>query len=309
MREDLRYFLGKLSTLFLSLFIIISLTFFLMKAIPGDPFADEQALPTEIHEALQQHYGLKDPWYTQYGNYLVTVITWDFGPSFKYRDRSVNDIINKGFPVSAVLGLEALVLALSGGILLGTVAALKANQWQDYTAMLAATLGISIPSFIMATLLQFFLSVKLGWLPVARWGTFTQSILPAVSLAAMPMAFIARLTRSNMLEVMQQEYIRTARTKGLSEMTIITQHALRNALLPLFPYVGQLAANILTGSFIIEKIFSIPGLGQWFVNSISNRDYTVIMGTTVFYSIILLGAIFIMDLLYGLMDPRITQRS
>jgi oligopeptide transport system permease protein len=289
----------------LALWVIVTITFFLMKAIPGDPFTQEKALPKEILESLYAHYKLNDPWYIQYGNYLKSIVTWDLGPSFKYRARTVNDIIRSGFPISAILGLEAMLLAVSCGVFLGTVAALKQNQWQDYASMVIAVIGISVPSFILAASLQYVLSIKLDLLPVARWGTFKQSIMPAVALAALPTAFVARLARANMVEVLSMDYIKTARSKGLSDWVVIIKHGLRNALLPVVTYVGMLTANILTGSFIIEKIFGIPGLGQWFINSITNRDYTVIMGITVFYSIILLAAIFFVDLAYAWIDPRI----
>lgn len=299
------YILQRFFANLLALFVIVSVTFFLMKAIPGDPFTQEKALPKEILQSLYQHYKLNDPWYVQYGNYLKSVAVWDLGPSFKYKSRTVNEIIKSGFPISAILGLEAMAIAITLGVLLGTIAALKQNQWQDYGAMILAVIGISVPSFILAAFLQYFLSIKLDLFPVARWGTFQQSILPALSLAALPTAFIARLTRANMVEVLSMDYIKTARAKGLSEWVVLMKHALRNALLPIVTYLAMLTANILTGSFIIEKIFGIPGLGQWFINSITNRDYTVIMGITVFYSIILLAAIFLVDFAYGWIDPRI----
>jgi oligopeptide transport system permease protein len=299
------YMARRLFANLLALWVIITITFFLMKAIPGDPFTQEKALPKEILESLYEHYKLNDPWYLQYLNYLKSVVTWDLGPSFKYKSRTVNAIINSGFPISATLGLEALLLAVAFGITLGAIAALKQNQWQDYLGMVVAVIGISVPSFILAATLQYLLAIKLDLLPVARWGTFQQSIMPALALAALPTAFIARLTRSNMVEVLTMDYIKTARAKGLSASAVVIKHALRNALLPVITYIGMLTANILTGSFIIEKIFGIPGLGQWFINSITNRDYTVIMGITVFYSLILLSTIFLVDITYGWIDPRL----
>lgn len=302
-------FLGqKLLYLLLTLFLVVSLTFFLMKAIPGDPFTDEKALPKEIHAALRAHYGLEDPWYEQYAKYVWSAFTWDLGPSLKYQDRSVNSVIRESFPVSAVLGLEALLIALSVGITVGVLSALKHNQWQDQLFMMFASLGITIPSFILAALLQYTFAIKLGLFPVARWGTMAQSILPAISLAAMPIAYIGRLVRSNMIEVLKSEYIKTAQSKGLSKARIIFKHTLKNALSPLMPYFGQLTANILLGSFVIEKIFGIPGLGQWFVNSVNNRDYTMIVGMTLFYSFILLALLFIADLLHSFLDPRIKRQ-
>lgn len=300
-----RYILKRLGTTLFSLWVIITLTFFLMKAIPGDPFLQEKALPAEILHSLREHYKLNDPWYLQYGHYLRSIVTWKLGPSFKYKDRSVNDIIQKGFPISCLLGLEALFLSLSVGLLLGTLAALKKGKWQDYGAMLISTIGISVPSFILAACLQYIGAIKLDLLPVARWGTFQQSILPTLSLAALPIAFIARLTRNNLIEALSLDYIKTARAKGLNEKKVLFKHAFRNAILPVITYLGMLSVNILTGSFIIEKIFGIPGLGQWFINSVINRDYTVIMGLTVFYSFILLTVIFLVDLLYTWVDPRI----
>jgi oligopeptide transport system permease protein len=303
------YIIRRFCANILALLVIITITFFLMKAIPGDPFTQEKALPQEILDALYEHYKLNDPWYIQYIHYLKSIACFDLGPSFKYKARTVNDIIKSGFPISATLGLEAMLLAISCGIFLGTLAALKQHRWQDYTAMLVAVIGISVPSFILAAFLQYVFAIQLDLLPVARWGTFKQSILPSVALAALPTAFIARLTRSNMLEVLSMDYIKTAHSKGLSEITVIFKHGLRNGLLPVVTYLGMLTANILTGSFIIEKIFGIPGLGQWFINSITNRDYTVIMGLTVFYSLILLTAIFLVDLIYGWIDPRIKLGS
>ncbi len=288
-----------------SLWVIVTLTFFLMKAIPGDPFMEEKALPQEILDALYKHYKLDTPWYEQYKSYLVRIASWDLGPSFKYKARTVNEIIRSGFPVSALLGLEALFISLSLGIFLGSLAAFYQNKWEDWMGMLVAVIGISVPSFILAAFLQYLFAIKLDWLPVARWGSFAQSILPALSLAALPTAFIARLTRSNMVEVLNQDYIKTARSKGLSEIAVLTRHALKNAILPVVAYLSSLLAHILTGSFVIEKIFGIPGLGQWFISSITNRDYTVIMGITVFYSILLIICIFIVDIFYCWIDPRI----
>lgn len=276
-----------------------------MRAVPGDPFAQEKAVPEEILKAMYSHYKLDKPWYVQYGNYLYSVATWDLGPSFKYPGRSVNQIINQGFPISAELGLEALLIALVAGMILGTISAYYQGKWPDYAVMIVATLGLSVPSFILAACLQYGFAMKWHLLPVARWGTFAQSILPSISLAALPAAFIARLIRANLVEVLQLDYIKMARAKGISNSIILVRHALRNALLPVVSYFGPLIANVLTGSFVVEQIFGIPGLGQWFVTSITNRDYTVIMGTTVFYSIILLLAVFFMDLVYGWLDPRI----
>jgi oligopeptide transport system permease protein len=209
----------------LSLFLIVTATFFLMRAAPGGPFTSEKQIPPEIEKNLNEFYGLDLPWYHQYFNYLVSIAKWDFGPSFKYKGQTVNDLIEEGFPVSFFLGMEALLLAVSIGVLLGIIAALNHNKWQDYGAMVFAVLGISVPSFIMASILQYFLAIKLGWFPVARWESLQHTVLPALALAATPTAFIARLTRSSMLEVLGNDYIRTAKAKGLSrgQITVIAR--------------------------------------------------------------------------------------
>ncbi|MGG3232800.1 ABC transporter permease [Priestia flexa] len=301
----LKYISKRLLYMFLSLFLIVSATFFLMRAAPGGPFSAEKKLPPEIEANLNEFYGFDQPLYVQYFDYLKSVATLDFGPSFKYKGQTVNDLISNGFPVSFMLGMEAILLALAFGVLLGVISALKHNKWQDYTAMIIAVLGISVPSFIMATALQYIFAMKLELFPVARWESWAHTFLPALALASTPMAFIARLTRSSMLEVLNNDYIRTAKAKGLSKPVITVKHAMRNAMLPVVSYIGPLTASILTGSFVIEKIFGIPGLGLHFVTSITNRDYTVIMGVTVFYSILLLASVLIVDILYGLIDPRI----
>lgn len=276
-----------------------------MKAAPGDPLMQEQAVPEEIMRSLYAHYGLDQPWYIQYIKYLKGLITWDLGPSFKYEGRTVNDIIRDGFPVSFILGIEAITLSLFFGLLLGTIAAVYRGRWKDHCAMVIAVIGISIPSFLMATFLQYIFAMKLDWLPVARWGGFAHTILPAFSLSAFPTAVIARLIRANMVEVLEQDYVQTALSKGLSMRQVVLRHVLKNSLLPVVTYIAPLGSTILTGSFIVEKIFGIPGLGGWFVTSIANRDYTVIMGVTMFYSTLLMLSIFFVDLLYTLIDPRI----
>lgn len=299
------YLAKKVGILLLSLFIVITLTFVLMHTIPGDPFVQDKAIPEEILKALHKHYGLDKPLIVQYGKYLNGILHLDLGPSFKYQGRQVNQIIAQGFPVSLILGLEALFLAVSGGILCGTIASFNHQRWQDYLMMVIAVIGISVPSFILASFLQYLLAMKFDLLPVARWGSFSQSIMPALSLAALPMAFIARLARANMVEVIEMDFIQTARAKGLSAFRVALCHVLKNALFPVITYLGPLSAAVFTGSFAIEKIFGIPGLGQWFVTSITNRDYTMIMGTTIFYSALLMLCIFIVDFLYCLLDPRI----
>lgn len=300
-----RFLTRRLGYILLSFLIIISITFFLMKIAPGSPFTSEEDMPKEVEEALNEAYGLNDPWYEQYFNYVVSIAKWDFGTSFQQRGQTINDIINRSFPISLILGLEAIFIALSIGVLLGVLGALRHNKFQDYIAMAIAILGISIPSFILATVLQYFLALKLGMFPVARFETFSHTVLPAVALSAMPLAFIARLMRTSMLEVMNQDFIKMAKAKGMSEKVIIYRHLLRNAIMPVVSYLGPLVVQILTGSFIIENIFGIPGLGFEYLTSITNRDYTAIMGITAFFSILLLFSILVVDLIYGLIDPRI----
>ncbi|TFJ93465.1 ABC transporter permease [Lentibacillus salicampi] len=300
-----KYLVKRVGFILLSLFFIVTITFFLMQAAPGGPFTSERQLPPEIEQQLNEQYGLDDPLHVQYIDYLKDIAVWDFGPSFKYPAQSVNDIINRSVPYSLILGAEAIFIALSIGVLLGVVAALKHNKFGDYTAMVVAVLGISVPNFIMAALLQYVFAMQMDALPVARFDSFAHTLLPAVALATTPLAFIARLMRSSMLEVLSSDYIKTAKSKGLSHRVVTYKHALRNAIMPVISYLGPLVVAILTGSFVIEKIFAIPGLGNEFVESITNRDYTVIMGTTVFFSVLLLISILIVDLIYGLIDPRI----
>jgi oligopeptide transport system permease protein len=248
---------------------------------------------------------LNDPLWKQYTDYIVNSIQGDFGPSFKYEDRTVNQIISDGLPVSATLGFCAASVALLIGIPAGIIAALRQNKWPDYLVMFGATIGISVPNFITATLLIYVFALKLNLLPAAMWGEPAQAIMPAIALAALPTAVIARLTRSSMLEVMSQDYIRTAKAKGLTTFTIIWRHALKNSLMPVITYLGPMIAFILLGSFVIESIFAIPGLGRYFVMSIYNRDYTVILGITIFDAVMLVFLNFLVDIVYVLLDPRI----
>lgn len=301
----LKYILKRIGYIIVSLFFIITITFFLMQAAPGGPFASERKLPPKIEEQMNELYGLNDPLHVQYVDYLVRVAKWDFGPSFKYVGQSVNDIIARSFPYSLVLGLEAILIALSVGVFLGVIAALYHNKFGDYVAMIIAVLGISVPSFILAALLQYVFAIKMGAFPIAKFDSFAHTVLPAVAIATTPLAFIARLMRSSMLDVLNSDYIKTAKAKGLSGKVTVYRHGIRNAILPVVSYLGPLVVQVLTGSFIIEKIFAIPGLGNEFVTSVTNRDYTVIMGTTVFFSVLLLVSILIVDIIYGFIDPRI----
>ncbi len=288
-----------------TILVITTLTFVLMKVIPGSPFNEERGTNEAVQKNLEAYYHLDDPLIFQYIFYLKSIITFDFGPSIKKPSDSVNDMLERGFPVSFELGMTAIVIAVISGLVLGVIAALRRNGFLDYAAMSLAVLGISIPNFILATLLIQQFAVNLKLFPAATWTSPIHMVLPTVALAVGPMAIIARLTRSSMVEVLTQDYIRTAKAKGLSPFKIIVKHALRNALMPVITVLGTLVASILTGSFVIEKIFAIPGMGKYFVESINQRDYPVIMGTTVFYSVILIIMLFLVDLAYGLLDPRI----
>lgn len=305
----LKYILKRLVYILIAIYLIITATFFLMQLAPGSPFASERALPPAIEQQLNEKYGLDNPWYIQYKDYLISSATFDFGESMKYKGRSTNDIISESFPVSVALGVQAMLLAIAIGVLLGVMSALYHNKFQDYLATIVAVLGISVPSFILAGLLQYFIALKLGWFPVSGWKAFNYTILPSLAIALTHAGVIAKLTRSSMLEQNNSEYVKLARAKGIGKWTIVFKHSLRNALLPVITYLGPLSAGVITGSFIIEQIFAIPGLGRHFVTSVSNRDYTVIMGTTVFYAIILLFAVLIVDILYSFIDPRIKLKG
>lgn len=300
-----RYMANRIFSSLFVLLAIITITFFLMHAIPGGPFTNEKNIPAAVLKNVEEHYRLNDPLWKQYTDYLANLSHLDLGPSFKYAGRSVNDIICESFPVSFQLGMVSIMLAILLGIPAGAVAALRQNKWQDYATMLFATIGVSVPSFVLATVLVYIFAIKLAILPAAMWDGAEYMVMPALALAAYPTAFIARLTRSSMLEVLAQDYIKTARAKGLPQMVILYRHALKNALIPVVTYIGPMAASVLTGSFIIENIFAIPGLGRHFVTSIYNRDYTVILGVTVFYSVLVIGLNLLVDLIYPLLDPRI----
>lgn len=300
-----RYVLKRIGTSLFTLWVIVTITFILMHSIPGDPLTRDKKMPEAIRQNIEAQYHLSEPLWKQYGYYFQGLAHGELGSSLKYEGVTVNEIIGQGFPISAQLGLAALALMLLVGIPAGVISALRQNQWQDHTAMFMATLGVAVPNFVLATLLIYILGVKLELLPTSRWVSWQSVIMPAVALAFYPTAYIARLTRSSMLEVIGQDYIRTARAKGLPQRTVLYKHALRNALVPIVTYLGPLIAGVLTGSFVIEKIFAIPGLGQQFVLSISNRDYTTILGVTIFYAAFLIFMNLVVDLLYGVIDPRI----
>ena len=301
----LNYLIKRIGNSIIVLWVVMTVTFLLMHAIPGGPFTAEKSLPPAVKANIEARYKLNDPLLTQYKDYLANVVRGDLGPSFKYVGRSVNDIIAESFPVSLELGVESIFLALLVGVPAGVLAAYRRSRWPDRAVNLLTTLGVAVPSFVLSALLVELFAMRLGWLPAAMWNSWASRILPSVALAAMPMAFITRLTRSSMLDVLGQDYIKTAKAKGLSTGAVLFRHALPNALIPVVTYLGPMAAGILTGSFVIETIFAIPGLGSYFVTSIYNRDYTVILGITLFYSAIVIFMNMLVDLIYPLLDPRI----
>jgi ABC-type dipeptide/oligopeptide/nickel transport system permease component len=288
-----------------TIWAIITITFCLMHSIPGNPFRNESKMPKQVYQNLLKKYGLDKPLTEQYAIYLGRIVRGDFGDSMKSRVETVNDMIKRGFPVSAFLGIQAIVIAVILGPSLGAVAALNQNKWPDYMAMIIAIIGISVPSFIMGTLFIQLIARNVGFLPIGGWGTYQHTILPSLALSLMPLATLARYMRSSMLEVMGQDYIKTAKSKGISKFTVVMKHAVRNAILPIVSALGTIVANTLMGSFVVEKIFGIPGLGKYFVMSINNRDYPLIMGTTIFYAIVLVALLLIVDFAYMFIDPRI----
>ncbi|MFR6436880.1 MAG: ABC transporter permease [Peptoniphilaceae bacterium] len=300
-----KFVLKRLLMAIVTMWVIITITFVIMHAVPGDPFAREGKMPEQVYQNLRAQYGLDKPLGEQYVLYLKNIMKGDFGKSMKSQAETVNQMIKRGAPVSAQIGLQAFIISMILGPALGSIAALYQNKLPDYITMIIAIIGISVPSFIFATLLVQFVAKQVAWLPISGWGTFSHSILPSLSLALMPIAASARLMRSSMLEVLGQDYIRTARSKGLSKFKVIMGHAVRNAILPVVSTLGTTLSGLLTGSFVIEKIFGVPGLGNFLISSVTNRDYTLIMGTTIFYSFVLIILLLIVDILYVVIDPRI----
>jgi oligopeptide transport system permease protein len=300
-----RYTLQRFIYMIITLFLITTFTFFLMKLLPGSPLQNQEKLTPEQKTIILEKYGLNDPVPVQYARYMANLVQGDLGISFKYDNRPVTEMISTRIGPSAQLGLQALILGTFFGLLLGIIAALRNNTWADYGATVVSVLGISVPSFVFAALLQYYVGVKLGWLPVAFWKGFSYTILPTIALSVAVTANIARFARTELLEVMNSDYILMAKAKGVSQTGIVIKHALRNALIPVITILGPMAVNLMTGTLVIERIFSVPGLGEQFVNSITLNDYSVIMGTTIFYSALFIIVIFIVDLLYGIVDPRI----
>ena len=301
----LKYFLKRIVSSVITIFMIITITFFLMKAIPGNPVTDEKMPNPEIRAAMLEKYGLDKPLIEQYFVYLGNFIRGDFGVSYTRAGITVNKVIADGFPYSLAIGLYSSLIVVFAGIGFGVLCALNQNKFIDRFFMVLSTLGATIPSFVLATGFLFIFSKTLGWVPAFGVDTVAGYIGPIVVIGAFSLSFITRLTRTSLLEVQQQDYIRTARSKGISEFKVTYKHALRNALLPVITYVGPMVASIVTGSFVIEKVFGIPGVGSLFTNSIINRDYPLIMGITVFFAILLVIAVLIVDFIYVLVDPRI----
>ena len=287
------------------LFIIITATFFMVRFVPGGPFTAEKAIPPEILRNIEAHYGLDQPLGRQYLNYLGKIAHGDLGPSFKYSNRSVNEIIADKLPVSLELGALSLACALSVGLTLGVLAAVRRNSGLDYLASSLGMLGICVPTFVLGPLLVLFFAIHLGWANASGWYTAADRVLPALTLGLVYAAYIMRLTRAGMLEVLHQDYIRTARAKGASEFRIITRHALRGGLLPVVSFLGPAPAGILTGSFIIETIFQIPGLGREFVNSAFNRDYTLVLGTVMLYAGLIVVLNLATDVVQVWLNPKL----
>ena len=304
--KTLGYLIKRILLALLTIWVVITITFFVMHAVPGGPFLGEKAISASAQAALEAKYGLDKPLMTQYLTYLGDIVTkFDFGPSLKLRGREVIDVIADGMKVSAKLGLIAAIIALIVGVVLGSVAALKRNTIIDRVIMVVSTAFVSMPSFIMGTLLLLFFSVQLRWLP-ANGDAQNGLILPIITLSLSPMAYITRLTRSSMLDVLGQDYIRTAKAKGVSKWKIIFGHALKNSLIPVITYFGPMIAGITTGSLVVEKIFAVPGIGRSFVNSITNRDYPLIMGTTIVLATLIVVMNLVSDIMYKVVDPRIT---
>ena len=318
MKNILKFLIKRIAMGLVTLWLVITITFFLIHMLPGDPFQSEKAIPPKVKENLMAKYHLDRPLGEQYVEYLKNIAKGDLGASMKVRGRTVNDVINKSFLTSADLGARSIIFALALGIPLGIIAALKRGKFQDRLSMIVAIIGISVPSFVLAGLMQKYVVdihngtlIRNGFLPdffwinLSGWDTFDKKILPVIALGLYTVALIARLLRDKMIEVMGQDYIRLAIAKGVKPKNIVFRHALRNAILPIITIMGPTIAAVLTGSFVIEKMFSIPGLGKYFVDSINDRDYTMVLGVTVFYAIFLIIMMILVDIVYVMVDPKI----
>ncbi len=306
----LKYILKRLGTGLLTLWIITTLTFFLMHSLPGDPFASEKAIPPKVKARLMAKYHLDKPLIVQYGYYLSGIPKGDFGMSMKVRGRKVSDMIMKKFPVSLDLGLRAVLFSFIVGVSLGIIASLNHGKKWDGISMIVAIIGVSVPSFILAGTFQWLILLigkQMGVyvLPIAGYSSFKYTIIPTIALGLMPVAIIARMMRASMIEVLGQDYVRTAKAKGMSTFKVTIKHCVRNAIMPVLIYMGPLTASITTGSFVMEQVFAIPGLGKYYIQSLYNRDYTMVLGITIFYAALLIGMILVVDILYGFIDPRV----
>lgn len=304
-----RYLVQRIGFMLVTLFVIVTITFFLMQLLPGTPFTNPEKLTNQQLLVLNAKYGLDQPLGIQYIRYLGNLVQGDLGYSFQNVGRSVSSIIGERIGPSAFLGLQALIFGAIIGLILGIVSALNHNTFFDYGSVTLAVLGMSIPSFVFAALLQYYVGVKLEWLPVALWEGYSSTILPSFALSVIVIATVARFIRSEMLEVIGQDYVITARAKGITEQHVIVRHVIRNALIPVVTMLGPLAVAIMTGTLVIEKIFAVPGLGEQFTLSIIVLDYSVIMGIAIFYSALFILVIFLVDILYGFLDPRINYKG
>lgn len=300
-----KFILSRAFTGLFVVFVVATVTFFLLRMLPGGPFNEEKELPDQIRKNIEAKYNLDEPSWKQYLIYIGGLSKGDFGPSYKYVDRSVNDIIRETLPVSVELGFISLILAIALGSIAGIVSAIKPRGVFDFFAVSTATALVSVPSFVIGAVLIYFFSVRFRIFPAALWGSPSHIVLPALTLAAGPAAYLARLIRASMLETSEALYVRTARAKGLSNFMVITKHILRNALIPVVTVLGPITAFLITGSFVVEHIFAIPGIGRFFVLAVSNRDYPLVMGITIVYTIILVLANLVVDILYVYLDPRI----
>jgi len=301
----IRYVTRRLLWIIPVLFAVSVITFLLMHAVPGGPWAREKALPDAVEARLNAQYGLDQPLYEQYGRWVIAFATGDLGPSYRYQDRTVNDIVADGFWVTVQLGIMAFALAVLVGIPLGILAALGHNRWPDYLTTSISILGVTTPSFVLGILLIVFFSVQLGWFPTGGWEGPETWVLPTIALAGFPIAVIARYTRASMLEVTRKDYIRTAHSKGVKNQSVVSRHMIRNALIPVVTILGPTLAFLVTGSFIIERVFNIPGMGQFYLNAISTRDYSLLMAMTMLYAFAVAFLNVVVDVLYAYIDPRI----
>ena len=300
-----KYVIRRFLWMALVLFFIAFITFVLMHAVPGGPWDRDKELAPQVIENLNKKYGLDKPYLVQFGNYVWNAVQGDLGLSYTYQNRNVTDIIMQGLPITATLGVVAFMLAILIGIPLGVTAALKQNSVVDYVSVIFATIFASIPGFVLGIFLMIIFAVKLDWFPTGGWGSVGQVIMPAFALAALPAAYIARISRASMLDVIRQDYVRTARSKGLAERVVLVRHALRNAMIPVITIAGPELAALISGSFIIESLFSIPGIGRLFVQGVFQRDYGLIMGTVLFYAFLVAIVNLAVDVLYAVIDPRI----